>query len=128
MGSLESGTLMPANMQILTCHQPSACSWWRCRGCSLIVKSLPRKNSRVRCTAIHLHAANTATSNTKVRPPEDSSSGVETASPLRRIGTLKLQTFRDVSVHSHKLVHGSGTHCHVHASSTSGRAFVYFTV
>ena len=52
---------MPANMQILTCHQPSACSWWRCWGCSLFVKSLPRKNSLVRCTAIHLHTANIAT-------------------------------------------------------------------
>ena len=44
----------------------------------------------------------------------------------------KLQTFKDEIVHSHvqsrKLVHVSGVHCHVHASSTSGCAFVYFTV
>ena len=31
-------------------------------------------------------------------------------------------------VQSCKLVHTSGIHCHVHASSTSGCAFVYFTV
>ena len=31
-------------------------------------------------------------------------------------------------VQSCKLVHESGVHCHVHASSTSGCAFVYFTV
>ena len=31
-------------------------------------------------------------------------------------------------VPSRKLVHVSGVHCHVHASSTSGCAFVYFTV
>ena len=31
-------------------------------------------------------------------------------------------------VESHKLVHMSGVHCHMHASSTSGCAFVYFTV
>ena len=28
-------------------------------------------------------------------------------------------------VQSHKLVHVSGVHCHVHTSSTSGCAFVY---
>ena len=31
-------------------------------------------------------------------------------------------------VQSCKLVHVSGIHCHVRASSTSGYAFVYFTV
>ena len=31
-------------------------------------------------------------------------------------------------VQSHKLVHMSGVHCHMRASSTSGCAFVYFTV
>ena len=37
-----------------------------------------------------------------------------------------------MNVHSHvqsrKLVHVSGVHCHMRASSTSGCAFVYFTV
>ena len=33
-----------------------------------------------------------------------------------------------VNVQSRKLVHVPGVHCHVCASSTSGCAFVYFTV
>ena len=44
----------------------------------------------------------------------------------------KLQTFKDVNVHSRvqscKLVYMFGVYCHVRASSTSGCAFVYFTV
>ena len=48
------------------------------------------------------------------------------------IWTFKLWTFKDANVRSHvqsrKLVHVSGVHCHVHASSTCGCAFVYFTV
>ena len=48
------------------------------------------------------------------------------------IRTFKLRTFKDENMHSHvqscKLVHVSGIHCHMHASSTSGCAFVYFTV
>ena len=45
---------------------------------------------------------------------------------------FKSQTFRDVNVRlpvqSHTLVHVSSIRCHVHASSTSGSAFVYFTI
>ena len=48
------------------------------------------------------------------------------------IRTFKLRTFKDANmcshVQSHKLVHVSGVHCHTHASSISGCAFVYFTV
>ena len=48
------------------------------------------------------------------------------------IRTFKLQTFKDANMHlhvqSHKLVHVSGKHGHTCASSTSGCAFVYFTV
>lgn len=42
----------------------------------------------------------------------------------------KLQTFKDMNMHyqSHKLVHTSSIHGHVHASFSSGCAFVYFTV
>ena len=50
--------------------------------------------------------------------------------PYTRI--FKSQTFRDVNVRlpvqSHALVHVSRVHCHVHASSTSGSAFLYFTI
>ena len=38
----------------------------------------------------------------------------------------KMQTC--VPMSNHLLVHVSGVPCHVHASSTSGCAFVYFTV
>lgn len=44
---------------------------------------------------------------------------------------FKLQIIKDVNmcshVQSHKLVHVSGTHCHVHTSCTSGCSFVNFT-
>ena len=44
----------------------------------------------------------------------------------------KLRTFEDANVHLrvqlHKLVHVSGVYCHMCVSSTSGCAFVYFTV
>ena len=46
--------------------------------------------------------------------------------------TFKLRTFKDVDLSSHvqsrKLVHVSGVHCHVRASSTSVCDFVYFIV
>ena len=48
------------------------------------------------------------------------------------IGTFRLQTFKDVNMHSHvqshKLVPVSSVHCHMRKPSTSGCAFVYFTV
>ena len=47
-------------------------------------------------------------------------------------GTYKLQTFKDVNVHSRvqspELVPVSGVHCHVRASSASGCASVHFSV
>ena len=61
--------------------------------------------------------------------------GSDVRKPVRcvpYIRTFKLQTFKDADVHSHVqscgLVDMSGVHCHVRASSTSGCAFVYFTV
>ena len=52
--------------------------------------------------------------------------------PIIYIQTFKLQTFRDANVPSYvqscELVHVSGVHHHMHASSTSGCGFVYFTV
>ena len=46
------------------------------------------------------------------------------------IGIFKLPTFKDSNLHSrfqsHKLVHVSGGHCHMCASSTSGCTFVHF--
>ena len=43
-----------------------------------------------------------------------------------------MRTSKDANVclhvQSRKLVHESGVHCHVRASSTSGCAFMYFTV
>ena len=48
------------------------------------------------------------------------------------IQTFKFRAFKDANVHSHvqsrKFAPVSGVHCHVRASSTSGCAFVYFTV
>lgn len=48
------------------------------------------------------------------------------------IRTFELQTFKDVNVQSHALLHElvpmSGIHCHLHASSTSGCVFMSFTV
>lgn len=45
--------------------------------------------------------------------------------------TFNLQTFKDVDMRSHvqscMLVHMSGVHCHVHASSANG-GVLYFTV
>ena len=45
---------------------------------------------------------------------------------------FKLRIFKDGNVRSHvqsrKLIHVSGVHCPVRASSTSGCAFVYFLV
>ena len=127
LGSLQSSTLMPTNMQILTCHQPSACSWWRCRGCNLTVKSLPGKNSLVRCTAIHLHMQTQPQGKIKVRPPEESSRGVAEQVPSMRCEPSSCRLPR-MWLHSPESVHGSGRHCHVRASSAGGRAFVYFTV
>ena len=117
VGSRESSTLMPANRQILTCHQPSACSWWRCRGCNLIVKLLPRKNSLVRCTAIHLHTANRVTRQNKSE---------STRGEHRWYGNRKSPAYGPSScklsktwVCTHVSLHGSGIRCHVRASSTS---------
>lgn len=48
------------------------------------------------------------------------------------IRTFELQTFKDVNVQSHALLHElvpmSGIHCHLRALSTSGCVFTYFTV
>ena len=48
------------------------------------------------------------------------------------IRTFELWAFKDVNtclhIQSRKLVHVSGVHCHMCASSTSGCAFVYFTI
>ena len=72
------------------------------------------------------------------RSPESSSYALEctTVSPLHtnlQIANSKMQTH--LHVQSRKLVHTPGVHCHmsgvphhVRASSTSGCAFVYFTV
>ena len=63
--------------------------------------------------------------------------GEQTVSSISGIVTplhtsLQMQTFNDANMHSHvqsrKLVHMSGVHCHLRASSTSGCAFVYFIV
>jgi len=46
--------------------------------------------------------------------------------------SCKFWPFKDMNVHSdvqlRELVHPSGVHCHMHAFSTSGCAFVYFTM
>ena len=48
------------------------------------------------------------------------------------IRTFELWTFKDVNtclhIQSHKLVHVSGVHCYMRASSTSGCAFMDFTI
>ena len=53
-----------------------------------------------------------------------------TVSPLHmNLQVVNFQRCKHASlVRSHKLVHMSGVHCHVRASSISGCAFVYFTV
>ena len=60
-------------------------------------------------------------------PPPGS---LATVSPLHT--NLQVVSFKEANVCSHvqahKLVHVSGVHCHVCASSTSNCGFIYFTV
>ena len=67
----------------------------------------------------------------KVHIPEHAEPFV-TGYQVSDIRTFKLQTFKDVNVHSRaqsrKLVHVSGVPCHMSASSTRGCTFVCFTV
>ena len=76
-----------------------------------------------------MHAGSSSPTRYRTRVP---CIGSTESCPLDHQGSPQLRTFKDVNVHSHvqshKLVHVSGVHCHVHASSTSGCAFVYFTV
>lgn len=61
MGSLQTSTLMPATMQIPTCHKNYAYSWWSRGGCSAIVKFLPGHNYLQDALAINLHIADRKT-------------------------------------------------------------------